>query len=62
MDAPNYTKELQTQKVRQRLNADQIKLWLPPYTDSANGKQDQGNIPEASSLLKMTTMAMTTVS
>lgn len=46
MDEPNYTIELQTQKVRQRLNADQIKLWLPPYTDSADGKQGQGNIPE----------------
>ena len=45
MAQSTYEKELQTEKVRKRLNADQIKLWLPPYT-TADKKQDQGNIPE----------------
>lgn len=45
MAQSTYEKELQTEKIRKRLNADQIKLWLPPYT-TTDKKQDQGNIPE----------------
>lgn len=45
MAESNYTKELQLQTIRQKLNADKIKLWLPPYTAADS---NQGNIPEVS--------------
>ncbi|XP_062613974.1 NEDD8 ultimate buster 1-like [Saccostrea cucullata] len=43
MEKTAYTIEMQLQKVRQKLNAEKIKLWLPPYTTAEN---NQGNIPQ----------------
>jgi hypothetical protein len=45
MAESNYTKEMQLQTVRQKLNADKIKLWLPPYTAADS---NEGHIPEVS--------------
>lgn len=40
--AESYTKELNQKSVREKLNVDKVKLWLPPYT-TENG--EKGEIP-----------------
>lgn len=39
----DYTKELYLQQLRDKLNSEKIKLWLPPYTSEEGGK---GEIPQ----------------
>ncbi|CAC5368288.1 unnamed protein product [Mytilus coruscus] len=41
--AENYTKELNQKNVREKLNSEKIKMWLPPYTTENNEK---GDIPK----------------
>lgn len=41
--AEKYNKELNQKNIREKLNAEKIKLWLPPYT-SENG--EKGEIPQ----------------
>ncbi|XP_076088637.1 NEDD8 ultimate buster 1-like [Mytilus galloprovincialis] len=43
MMAENYTKELNQKNVREKLNYEKIKLWLPPYTTESDEK---GDIPK----------------
>ncbi|XP_035829460.1 NEDD8 ultimate buster 1 [Aplysia californica] len=42
MDSPG--RDLLFTKLRERLNADKIKLWLPPYTQ--DGSSEKGEVPE----------------
>ena len=41
--AENYAKELNQKSVREKLNVEKIKLWLPPYT-AENG--EKGEMPQ----------------
>ena len=34
----DYTKELNQKNIREKLNAEKIKLWLPPYTTESGEK------------------------
>ena len=46
--AEKYNKELNQKNIREKLNAEKIKLWLPPYT-SENG--EKGEIPQVRAFL-----------
>ena len=42
MELEGYDKELLLAKVREKLNTEKVKLWLPPYTTET---QEKGEIP-----------------
>lgn len=39
----NYGQEVAEAKIREKLNTDKVKLWLPPYTTAENQK---GEMPK----------------
>lgn len=58
MMAENYTKELNQKNVREKLNSEKIKLWLPPYTTESDEK---GDIPKVCSCNNNTTTSSRTI-